>query len=95
MDTIDIKIKETFEEIVLKHKQQFKISKNSKPKVKGILVFQDIFETTQNAAIEMLEELILAGNKYIADKNIVDESEIEEIVKTHYNEFLKFCLFYK
>jgi len=92
---MDIKIKETFDEIVLKHKQQFKISKISKPKVEGLLVFQDIFDTTKNAALKMLEELILTGNKYIADNNIVDESEIEEIVKTHYNDFLKFCIFYE
>ncbi len=86
---IDKELKTSLSEIVSKHKQMFSYSRSNNG---GLLALKDNLSNAPDSSSKLLDKLIEKANEYIAKNEIDDTSEIEEIIKSYYSDFMKFCI---
>lgn len=86
---IDKELKTKLSEIVSKHKQMFSYSRSKK---EGLIELKNNLSDAPDSSSKLLDELIENANDYTAKNNINDTSEIEELIKNYYSDFMKFCI---
>ena len=86
---MDKELEFKFLEIVSRHKQMYS---NSQSNDEGLIALKNNLINAPNSSSRLLDELIENANEYIERNEINDTTEIEEVIKSQYTDFMKFCI---